>query len=79
MDFIISEILDLFVGVLYNGLLLFGIDIKLVDLSIGFYTEWFTITLYDGLAIVVAVLVWLFIIKTTWAIFKGIFRRVKTW
>lgn len=79
MDFIINEILDLFVGVLYDGLMLFGIDIKLINLSIGFYTDWVTITLYDGLSIVVAILVWLFIIKITWAIFKGIFRRVKTW
>lgn len=77
-----SEIIQMFLDLvlrpigdaLYNHA---NISIYAIDISIGFYEPWFTITLYDLLAIGLALFIMFTIVKITWNIFKGIYRRIK--
>lgn len=77
MSNIIFEFVDLIVGTLNAALLLLGVDIEVYNISIGFYTDWFVMDLLTLLKVVVAIFVWFMVIRITWNILKGIFRRVK--
>lgn len=77
MSSIIFDFVDLIVGTLNSALLLLGVDMQLYDISIGFYTDWFVMDLYTLFKVVVAVFVWFMIIRITWNILKGVFKRVK--
>lgn len=79
MGNIIGEFVNMVIGILNQALGIIGIDLSTINISFGIYTTWFEIDLYQLIAIIFAIIIWVGIIKITFNVFKGVYRRIKFW
>lgn len=79
MGNIIGNFVNMVIGILNQALVIIGIDLSTINISFGIYSPWFEIDLYKLIAIIFTMIIWIGIIKITFNIFKGIYRRIKFW
>ena len=79
MGNIIGNFVNMVIGILNQALVIIGIDLSTINISLGIYSPWFEIDLYQLIAIIFTIIIWIGIIKITFNIFKGIYRRIKFW